>query len=443
MANEFSLIIEPFTGTIPGSQNVYITPEGPIRSINGKLPMFPLEYSGWQEEELSWHDNCYIHAELNPFIFHAVKGTDFLEFMEEASISTYKKFPVGKARHAIFCNEQGKIVLDGILVRRSEDEFLCMHLLDPGVLNEQMGNKYSFTSKDVSNELFFYQLCGPKSLEIIEAATETDMHDVEFMYTKDAKIAGKDIFILRTCMAGTLGYEIHGKAEDAVEVYKKVMEVGAKYNIHPIGRHAYRNTHTEGSIAQGGIHFAFANPNAQSHATGSFGADCPYQYASPFDVGWGNLVNFNHDFIGKAALQAEAAGPHNTLVHLIWDKDDILKVIATYFEEDSCDIMDMVEDFDYVHSNRDVHLDAVYDGDKLIGAASGRMLSPKNKEMMSLCVIKEEYAVEGKEVEVLWGTPGTRQMRIKAKVMLAPYVKVCRNDSMTLEDLKAIPKYEG
>lgn len=434
---ERKLIIEPFTGSVPGGQNVYITPEGPIRTINGQIPMFPLEYSGWQEEELSWHDNCYIHAGLNPFIFHEIKGDDFLDFMEKVTISTYRQFPVGKARHAIFCNEEGKIKLDGILVRRGEDEFLAMHLLDPAVLNEEMGNPYHFTSRDVSNERFFYQLCGPRSLEVVEAATRKDLHDLKFMYAMDAQIDGMDVFILRTGMAGTLGYEIHGKAEDAVAVYEKVIEEGKAFDIHPIGRHAYRNTHTEGSIAQGGIHFAFFNPNAVSSVTGSFGEDCPYRYASPIDVGWENLISFKHDFIGKAALQNELEGPHNTMVHLIWNADDILKVAATWFEPDSCDVMDMVEDFDYVHSNRHVHLDAVYDGDRLIGAASGRMLSSKNHEMMSLCVISEEYAQEGREVEVLWGSPGTRQMRIRATVLLAPYIKECRNDNY---DVNQIPR---
>ncbi|MGI5932200.1 MAG: hypothetical protein ACOX8G_06715 [Eubacterium sp.] len=431
------LIMEPFTGSVPGAQNVYITPEGPIRTINGQIPMFPLEYSGWQEEELSWHDNCYIHSGLNPFIFHEIKGDDFLEFMEAMTISTYRQFPIGKARHAVFCNEEGKIRMDGILVRRGEDEFLAMHLLDPAVLNQEMGNKYKFVSRDVSNERFFYQLCGPRSLEVIEAAARQDFHELKFMYSTDAVIDGADVLILRTSMAGTLGYEIHGKAEDAVKVYKRVMQVGEDYDLHPIGRHAYRNTHTEGSIAQGGIHFAFYNQNAVSSTTGSFGEDCPYRYASPIDVGWEKMISFKHDFIGKAALQSEMNSHHNTLVHLIWNKEDILKVASTWFEKDSCDVMDMVEDFDYVHSNRHVHLDAVYDHDRLIGAASGRMLSPKNHEMMSLCVIDQDYAAEGKKVEVLWESPGSRQMRIRATVLPVPYIKECRNDSF---DVSLIPR---
>ena len=78
-------------------------------------------------------------------------------------------------------------------------------------------------------------------------------------------------------------------------------------------------------------------------------------------------------------------------------------------------------------------MDEVYDGDRLIGASSGRMLSPKTRDMISLCTLKEEYAVEGRMVEVLWGNPGTYQMRVRATVTLFPYNKVDRNESFDVE----------
>jgi hypothetical protein len=45
---------------------------------------------------------------------------------------------------------------------------------------------------------------------------------------------------------------------------------------------------------------------------------------------------------------------------------------------------------------------------------------------------------ELKMVEVLWGSPGTRQMRVKAIVSLFPYIKEGRNDSF---DVEAIPRF--
>ena len=93
--------------------------------------------------------------------------------------------------------------------------------------------------------------------------------------------------------------------------------------------------------------------------------------------------------------------------------------------------------FQYMHgySSTDFKGYHVYDGEKLIGASSDRMLSAKTREMISICTIDEDYAVEGKAVEVLWGNPGTCQMRIRAEVTLFPYIKEDRNDNIDIEKI--------
>jgi glycine cleavage system aminomethyltransferase T len=417
--------------------HVHVGPEGCWRPMtDGTFAMYPFEFTNWIDEELSWHDNCYIHAGLNPFLFYVAKGSEFIDLYEAVSINSFKDFPVGKARHTVVCDPSGKVIIDGIIVRLSEDGYISMCLPDPQMFNQMMGGRFTFESVDVGSTRFFFQLCGPRSLEVVEAATHKDLHDIKFMNIRDTHIAGKSVFILRTGMAGTLGYEVHGKIEDAITVYNALMEAGQIYGIRELGRHAYRNAHTEGSIPQIGTHWASTNPPFPVRITGSLSADSPLIYRSPIDLGWENLIKFDHEFVGKEALQSELAGHHNSMVTLVWDADDVTTVIRTAFEPgDSCDIMDMVEDYDPVGGNNTVHLDEVYDGDRLIGASSGRMLSPKTREMISLCTLDEDYATEGKVVEVLWGTPGTRQMRIKAKVSLFPYIKEGRNDSFDIESI--------
>ena len=434
--NDKSLIMSPFVpNLIPGTA-LYVCQEGKWTPLDsGEWPLVPFAYDTWVKEEVSWYDNSYIHAGLNPFMFFDVKGEDYLGLLSEISVSTFNNFPVGKARHTILCNEKGKLVLDGIVVRRSEDEFISMCLPDPAMLNRMMGDKYRFTSESTRCKRFFYQMCGPRSLEIVESAAEQDLHDIRFMYTKDTKIAGRDVFILRTGMAGTLGYEVHGKIEDALTVYSALLEAGKEYGVTQLGRLGYVNCHAEGSIPQVAEHFAtpFDEPPVIS---GSLPRDSELIYRSPVDLGWEKMINFNHDFVGKDALQAELEGRHNTMVHLIWDKDDVLKVIATAFEAGGgCDVMDLVCDYDYIRNNGGIHIDAVYDGDRMIGASSGRMLSARTREMLSICTIDQDYAEEGKIVEVLWGNPGSRQMRIKARVLLFPYIKADRNEDFDVEKI--------
>ena len=159
-------------------------------------------------------------------------------------------------------------------------------------------------------------------------------------------------------------------------------------------------------------------------------------FRSPVDLGWENLIRFNHEFVGKAALQKELQEHHNTAVHLIWDKKSVLNVVeGSMDKEKQYDTLDLVGDYDHVRNNGGMHIDAVYDGDRMIGASSGRMLSPKTREMISICTIDTDYAVEGKEVEVLWGNPGTNQVRIKAVVSLFPYIKEGRNADYDIESI--------
>jgi len=437
MGNEDrKLTMSPFVPNLIPATALYVCQEGKWAPLdNGEWPVTPFAYDTWVNEELSWYDNSYIHAGLNPFLFFDIKGEDYLKLLSEVSVSTFNNFPVGKARHTIICNNEGKLVLDGIVVRRSEDEFISMCLPPPELLNQMVGNKYSFTSESTRCKRFFYQMCGPRSLEIVEAATGQDLHDIRFMYSKDAKIAGKYVFILRTGMAGTLGYEVHGKIEDALTIYNVLLDAGREYGITELGRLGYYNCHAEGSIPQVAEHFATPF-DAPPVISGSLSRDSGLIFRSPIDLGWEKMINFDHDFIGKEALKAELEGHHNKMVHLIWDQDDIMKVIATAFEaEMSCDIMDLVCDYDYIRNNGAIHIDAVYDGDKMIGASSGRMLSSKTREMLSICTIDQDYAEEDKIVEVLWGNPGTRQMRIKARVLLFPYIREDRNEHFNVEKI--------
>jgi len=38
----------------------------------------------------------------------------------------------------------------------------------------------------------------------------------------------------------------------------------------------------------------------------------------PWDIGLGHLVKFDHDFIGRAALEQMAGKPHRRKVTLVW-----------------------------------------------------------------------------------------------------------------------------
>ena len=51
------------------------------------------------------------------------------------------------------------------------------------------------------------------------------------------------------------------------------------------------------------------------------------------DYGYGHIVKFDHDFVGRAALEKMADGPHRRKVTLVWNADDVLGVYQRLLEE--------------------------------------------------------------------------------------------------------------
>jgi glycine cleavage system aminomethyltransferase T len=434
-----SVKLTPLIPNLIPRNKVFVCPESSwMPDADGAWQLHPFAFDRWDVEEMSYYDTCSLHCALNPFNVFEVHGADYLKMLEFVTVNTFRTFPVGKARHTIFCDDGGKILTDGIVIRTGEEDFLGFNLVDPNFLNQQMGGMFNIQSRNLREEYFVFQLCGARSLEVVEQACRKDLHDLKFMWSCDAEVAGAKVRVLRTGMAGTLAYEIHGNVADAQMIYGKLLEVGAEYGIQEIGRLAYVNQHCEGSIFQLAEHFniRFDIPGDKFLLTGSLPADSELQYHSPYDCGWGGLVRFGHEFPGKAALLEESERLHNTAVHLLWNKEDVLAVqAATMDPERRVDYMDMVGDYDYRNNCMSIHMDAIMDGDQIIGASSGRMLSAKTREMISIATLREDYADEGREVEVLWGRPGTHQMRVRAKVTLFPYIKEGRNDSFDTETI--------
>ena len=57
--------------------------------------------------------------------------------------------------------------------------------------------------------------------------------------------------------------------------------------------------------------------------------------------------------------------------------------------------------------------------------------------MVSLCTIDPAYAEIGTEVEIIWGSEGTRQKRIRAKVARYLYLNEERNSDV---DVALVPR---
>ena len=54
-------------------------------------------------------------------------------------------------------------------------------------------------------------------------------------------------------------------------------------------------------------------------------------YLTPYDLGYGPFVKFDHDFVGRAALEKMATSQKRKKVTLVWNGDDIARVFGSLF----------------------------------------------------------------------------------------------------------------
>lgn len=409
----------------------------------------PYEHSGWREETMAWKESCYLNGNLNPSPTYRIKGPDALRFLRDHSVNSFEKFPVGAGKHGIMCNEDGLVVIDGVIVRLAEDEFIT-YWMAPYVPCALMKGDYDAQGEDLTGQVFLFQLAGPRSLEILERASGTDFHDLRFMRSKFADIEGMEFNVLRMGMAGTLAYELHGKVEHAHAIYRALLAAGAEFGIKRLGQRAYMMNHTEDGFPQAYYHFPY--PWAEdprlvdfmggqtnmmwSNLRGSMGTDLRPRYRNPVELGWAKMIRFDHEFVGRAALEKEVANPRRAMVTLEWNVEDILDVHASQYRSG-----EPYAPLDEPNNAPGTGLfaDRVFKQSKLIGISSGRAYSYGYRQMLSLCSIDVAEAAIGNEVVVLWGDPGTRQKEIRATVARFPYLDEGRNQDV---DVGTIPRLE-
>jgi vanillate/3-O-methylgallate O-demethylase len=400
----------------------------------------PREFTNWMDEQLSWKETCYLGDWSFMPDLH-VDGPDALDLFRDLSVNTFDDFEVGKAKHAVQCTEAGNVIGDGILYRTGPDSYRTQHLAAWPQFNAE---KHGYDVTADIHDTFIYQLQGPTSLAVLEAVTDDTVRDIDFMYIEEVDIGGADVVVLRQGMSGEVGFEIQGPREHADDVWETLVEAGRDHGLRQLGHRTHMINHLLMSFSTRGHHYLpaifgdemkeyrewlAADNAAEAKFTlaGSFdGDDISAWYRTPVELGWTRNIAFDHDFVGRDALEEEVADPQRTTVTLVWDSEDVVDVYRSLFETgDHYKFMEMP----YQHY-RAIEADSVVRDGEEVGVSTGRGYSYYFREMLSLCTIDVEYSEPGTEVTVVWGEGGDpsnpkikahEQKEIEATVAQAPY----------------------
>jgi glycine cleavage system aminomethyltransferase T len=156
-------------------------------------------------------------------------------------------------------------------------------------------------------------------------------------------------------------------------------------------------------------------------------------YLTPWDIGYGHIVKFDHDFVGREALERMAGETHKTKVTLALDNEDVLRVMSSMFAKGG-----RAKFFEFPSAVYSMHpFDQVKVDGKVIGVSTWIGYSSNEGRMLSLAMIDPAHVEMGKEVTLVWGEPngGTskptvephEQVEIKAIVSPVPYSETARD----------------
>lgn len=392
----------------------------------------PPQFTNWVDESLSWKRTCYI-GDWSFLPSCRFTGPDALQLFSDISVNTMDNYAIGQCKHILHCNDDGKLIAEGVLARVGEADFVDFS--GSVTWAEFCMKNGDYDARCEPLDWFKYQVQGPTSLYLLERVTGESLRDSRFMRQRTVKIAGHDVIALRQGMSGELGFELQGPMEHGKDVWNTIRDAGQEFNIREMGGRVGQLNHLEACYPTGGLDYLPAIFGADMEEfralrdgaiyemfykiAGSYESDDVSDwYRSPVEFGWGNRVKFDHDFPGKEALREEIANPKRMIATLVWNSDDVVDLYASLFRKggELPDFMEMPQD-----PRGYMYCDKVLKNGELVGTTSSRGYSAYFRQMISLCVIDMEHREPGTEVTVIWGNPGTPQREIRATVAPAPY----------------------
>src|SRR5690349_6734329 len=216
-------------------------------------------------------------------------------------------------------------------------------------------------------------------------------------------------------MAADAGLEVWGPYDEREEIREAILAAGRDFGLVQVGARAYATNTLESGWIPSPLPAVYTGEKMKSYrqwltagsyeATGSLGGSFVSNkiedyYMTPYALGYGPFVKFDHDFIGREALEKMSGEPQRKKVTFEWNSEDVLHVWTSMFEEG--------EPYKYIDFPLSNYASASYDSVLLDGKVTGFSMftgySYNERSMLSLGVVDPDVEI-GTEVRILWGEP--------------------------------------
>jgi glycine cleavage system aminomethyltransferase T len=397
------------------------------------------EYAGWRTEQAACRDAVSLSDVSHHMFDLYIEGPDATRLLSAVSANNYEKFAVGQAKQFVPVTRNGDIITDGILLRGAENKYVLSGVPASQHWVRYHGEKNGYDvvfDEDPSTafrggakpRIFRYQVQGPHAKALVEKVFGGPLPTAKFFHSIPVTLDKLLLRALRHTMSGQDGYEFIGDWEHAKAVKDIFLATGEEFGIVHVGQWAYASASVSSGWIPSPVPGIYTDPELEDYRrwlplfgiegrrplNGSFYSDnIEDYYVSPWELGYGRSISFNHDFIGRDALLAARDTAPRAKVTLVFNAEDVARFGLTG------------GGFYLTYARHRVEAAGL-----LVGLTFQTATVSTAGTVLALTLIDKGYAELGTEVVVVWGEhPGAGTAsdsdlgfpRIRATVQPAPY----------------------
>jgi vanillate/3-O-methylgallate O-demethylase len=427
----------------------YDSPLAMLRTAPVMKYVFPMadEYTNWRDEQAAWSETAVLYDQSFHMTDIYFKGPDVKRLFSDVGVNNLTTFGKNKAKQFLAVNHDGYVIADAILFGFDDDHYslvgtpvapnwVAYHAEASGYDVEVTRDERTPANPNQERLTFRYQLNGPATGDIVAKAHGGPLDHIKFFQMGEFTIASCPVRALNHTMSGVpgremTGLEIIGHAEDRDAVLAALLQAGQEFGLRRGGVRSYISATYESGWIPSPTPAIYSGEETrpyrqwlsamtlEGHASigGSFDSDAIEDYyQTPWDLGYSRLIKFDHDFIGRAALERLARQPHRCKVWLRWNAEDVTRIIGASMSGNG----DRPKFIDLPNVNwAHFEFDSVLRGDQVIGLSTYAGYTVNLGSVVSLAMVDEEHAQDGSEVVLLWGqSDGGR-----SKLFVEPHVQ--------------------
>jgi aminomethyltransferase len=167
-----------------------------------------------------------------------VQGPQALDLVQYVTTNDASKLEYGQAQYSVICREDGGVMDDCIVYRLRDRYMIVVNASNRAKDRDWMlhhSQKFDCDVTDRSDEVALIALQGPRAQKILSKLTDANLDAIRYYHFDEGQVGAASALISRTGYTGEDGFELYLSADDAVSVWRRLLEVGAADGVTPAG----------------------------------------------------------------------------------------------------------------------------------------------------------------------------------------------------------------